>query len=214
LFLAGKNTGTYILSLVLVQARVNKPIVSEGIHSVKKIPIFTEVGTECVENAEERGTGIDINMKKTLSSTKPNGRPPSVINISARKMRVIRRISEQARVPFQQVSDDVIDNGLLTVLPMYENMIEFRRTRETRLKTLFKKDEPIPSESTGQRIAEEQPELAPIEHEPTAGSAGFTNGDAAPIDADSYDRSNDASFGTGFEHALDTDSEGVNADSE
>jgi hypothetical protein len=148
-------------------------------------------------------------MKKTQPTNKPNGRPPSVINISARKMRVIRRISEQARVPFQQVSDDVIDNGLLTVLPMYENMIEFRRTRETRLKTLFKKDEPLPSEPTGQGIATEQPELAPIEHEPPQESAGLTNGDAAPIRAEIDEGPGDALFERGCEPEADPDFGGI-----
>jgi hypothetical protein len=87
----------------------------------------------------------------------------------------VKRISDESRVPLEQVFADIIENGLISVMPMYETMIEFRKSRETKLKTLFspKYNELPPEEPIGQGITEEQSELVTIEHRVPAESQGF-----------------------------------------
>lgn len=150
-------------------------------------------------------------MKKTRPSNKQTPVPKQrrrrtnleLAGFGREHLRTIRQISEQSRVPIDQVLADVIENGLITVMPIYDSMIEFRKSRATRLTNLFNRNEPINSEPTGQGSTEEQPELV------TGGTD--TGKDAAALDRDTaslsprdFDGFADADVQPGLEGALDS----------
>jgi hypothetical protein len=123
-------------------------------------------------------------MKKKSDSTKVVKAPSEkrkrrtnleLAGFSRRHLTTVKRISDESRVPLEQVFGDIIENGLISVMPLYESMIAFRKSRETKLKTMFspKQNELPPAEPTGPGITEEQDELVTIEHRVPAESQGF-----------------------------------------
>jgi hypothetical protein len=161
-------------------------------------------------------------MKKKLDSNKPTKtrmrrsnltyfRKADLAGFSKEHLRTIRRISDQSRVPIDQVLSDVIENGLITVMPMYESMIEFRKSRETKLKSMFEpKQNEFPfSEATGLGSAEE-PARLDIRGEDTGQGEGNLEGDGEFVhveygpQSDFVHRPVDASEQSGHESSADT----------
>ena len=125
-------------------------------------------------------------MRKKRSEptpTKPKRNRRSNLELagfSKAHLTLIRKISEQSKVPIEQVFSDLIENGLITVMPMYETMIEFRKSREVKLKSLFepRHDEPSTSETTGPGSADEPDELVEVQYQSPGAYPSDVNGNS------------------------------------
>ena len=119
----------------------------------------------------------------TKQKRKPNRNRRSTLELagfSRANLAVIRFIVDQSKVPFEQVLSDVVENGIITVMPMYETMIEFRKSREVKLKSLFepRHDEPSTSEPTGPGSADEPDELVKVQYQSPGAYPSDVNGNS------------------------------------
>lgn len=80
------------------------------------------------------------------SSSKPQGRRSNkdTFVVSAKNIRVIRQIAEDAKLPVETVFDDLVEIGVKAVPEVYASLIQYRKS----LSEIGEQNEPKPVAST------------------------------------------------------------------